>query len=500
MIVGSGPASLAAALALIPLGIRPRVLCSGLRPDDSAIQRKDETSLRIRGNKVLKRADFEEEVKAGNHQRLGNKSWFGSSSAMEQIQPLVRYSPDTGGRISYGLGGFSKVWGATSRNYDFSSWDSRTRPTLVDFQAIGKVLPEITIGCEDDDFSALSPMSQRIFTKLKILSTNDQFKLEPSTVAINHKACILREKLPCALCLRGCPEDAIFSTDSIMMDLSERKLIILQTNVLVESIEEIPDGVRIEFLNRARVKETFFAKKLILAAGALGSPTILVKSKYFDELTVRDSATLFSVGLDPLMWGRRRENLSHGLSQWWLNRDYEEMGRGDSMFVQGYSPSTEHSTKILKLLKLPRFMKGVVDPLSLGLHPLIVYFDMHRSGSLKVRRSLDGVDIEVGKEPDHDFIRSSMKQLRYSLRKAGLIVPISLSQFGSVGEGHHSGASLPMLDHCDEFGRVKRLRNTYVVDSSCLQSIEAGPITKTVMINAHRISRLLGEKLKSENA
>ena len=499
VIVGSGPASLAVALALITAGIRPKVLCTGLRPENSAVEYQNEMRLRVRGYDVAKTSEVNKEVNFGGRQGLGNKNWFGSNSASEQVQPLVAYSTDTGGRISYGLGGFSKVWGATSREYDFSEWDPRTRPSQVDFVAIQRILPSITIGGEDG-FVKLSPSSQKIFEKLKAISSEDLFKLEQSTVAINREVCILRESKPCGHCLQGCPEDAIFSSDSLIMDLSRRNLITLHTNILVESIEEVHDGVEIaaSVLNGGAL--TYFTQRLILAAGALGTPTLLVKSEYFPKLTVRDSATLFSVGIDPRLRGSTKEDFSHGLSQWWLNRDREEIRRAESVFVQGYSPSTQHTEKILSKMRLPLFLKDVIDPVTRALHPLIVYFDMNRSGSLEIEKHLDQVDIRVRNEPDHEFIKSSMKQLRHFLKKAGLIVPISLSQLGSVGEGFHSGASLPMLDTCDENGLVKKLKYTYVVDSSCLPRIEAGPITKTVMINAHRIGRLLGEKIRSETA
>ena len=410
-VVGSGPAALAVILALVSSGIRPKVLCFGLRPDNSAFERQNEMRLRVRGYDVAKTIAVNKEVNFGGRHGLGNKSWFGSNSATEQAQPLIDYSAETGGRISYGLGGFSKVWGATLREYDFSRWDPRIRPSRVDFEAIRHILPQITSGRGEDLFAKLAPQSEKIYAKLRGISDVNQFKLEPSTVAINRELCILKESTPCANCLRGCPEDAIFSSDSIIMDLSRRNLITLNVNVMVESIEEVPGGVKLVASVLKGGTITYLTKRLVLAAGALGTPAILVKSRYFPQLTVRDSATLFSVGIDPLLRGSSRENFSHGLSQWWLIRDYVDTAQGDSIFVQGYSPSTEHTEKILNRIKLPPFFKGVVDPVARGLHPLIVYFDMHRSGSLTIKHSLSRVDIRVSSAPDHEFIRSSMNPI-----------------------------------------------------------------------------------------
>ena len=69
---------------------------------------------------------------------------------------------------------------------------------------------------------------------------------------------------------------------------------------------------------------------------------------------------------------------------------------------------------------------------------------------------------------------------------------ISMSEVSQVGEGYHSGASLPMnggVLGTDEFGRPHGLASVTVVDSSVLPRIPPGPITYTVMANAYRIGK-----------
>jgi len=65
-------------------------------------------------------------------------------------------------------------------------------------------------------------------------------------------------------------------------------------------------------------------------------------------------------------------------------------------------------------------------------------------------------------------------------------------EVGAPGRGYHTGGSFPMRDRpgpfeSDRWGRPQGFERVHVVDASVFPSIPAGPITFSVMANAHRI-------------
>jgi choline dehydrogenase-like flavoprotein len=78
-------------------------------------------------------------------------------------------------------------------------------------------------------------------------------------------------------------------------------------------------------------------------------------------------------------------------------------------------------------------------------------------------------------------------------------VPLSpLMKVGEPGRSFHAGGTLPMRGEPGEFetdvlGRPAGFERVHVVDSSVFPTINASPITLTVMANAHRIASAVHE-------
>jgi choline dehydrogenase-like flavoprotein len=83
-------------------------------------------------------------------------------------------------------------------------------------------------------------------------------------------------------------------------------------------------------------------------------------------------------------------------------------------------------------------------------------------------------------------------------------IPRSLTIAQAGGDAHLAG-TLPMKHEDDEFtctaaGELRRWRNVFVADGSCLSDLPAKHPTFTIMANADRIGRILAKKLASSSA
>ena len=83
--------------------------------------------------------------------------------------------------------------------------------------------------------------------------------------------------------------------------------------------------------------------------------------------------------------------------------------------------------------------------------------------------------------------------LRRHRRHIRAVVLTPLLEIGGPGRGYHTGGSFPMRAQpgrfeSDRWGRPHGFERVHVVDSTVFPSIPAGPITFSVMANAHRIA------------
>jgi choline dehydrogenase-like flavoprotein len=131
------------------------------------------------------------------------------------------------------------------------------------------------------------------------------------------------------------------------------------------------------------------------------------------------------------------------------------------MAVQGYLPS-ELSPRINATLRR-----------SGGGHALVLEAEGNE-------RSAAAIDEVVG----------TMRRHRRHLRAVALT---PLLERGAPGRGYHTGGSFPMRAQpsrfeSDRWGRPYGFERVHVVDATVFPSIPSGPITFSVMANAHRIA------------
>ena len=124
------------------------------------------------------------------------------------------------------------------------------------------------------------------------------------------------------------------------------------------------------------------------------------------------------------------------------------------------------------------------------------YLDPAQSSSLQLTH-LDNGRFSVCPKKNNAISETVRRCVRY-LRKHRRLLGFSPIPFAAkkslVGQSNHLLSSMPMSttplnDETDQWGRPLGFHHVYFVDGAVLPAIPAGPVTLTIMANAHRIGR-----------
>lgn len=268
---------------------------------------------------------------------------------------------------------------------------------------------------------------------------------------------------------------------------------------LAEVFEESPGGVTLGIMNLENgVKVQVEADRLILAAGAIGSAWIVLRSlgKPGQRLPlVANPYTYFPC----LMWsrlGRVSRDRRHSLTQVLMYFDPE--GRpGEALQAQLYSYRSLLQFKLIKETPLP--IKEAIPALR-ALQEYFVVLGVHHPD-----RPTPGKYLELDSEGEQPVLSihyeepPSVKEERLAREKELLRL---LPRLGALplkridpGEGSsiHYGGTLPMTAEERPFtttpaGRLRGTQRVYIADGATFPSLPAKGLTLTLMANARRVA------------
>lgn len=480
VIVGTGPSGIAAAASLIALGIRPTLIDAGELINGRV------TTARNRSTNLAT-------DEASQPNNPGQKSWFGSYEAYAQnYSENSRFEEPIQVRPSNSIGGFSRVWGATFEFWEMDNrWPANAQIKPGDFESISRLVPNAQTSMQKDESEGklLSPASssREIFSTLSSKLSSGEVTLSPSRLAIQTRgeyACIR-----CASCLDGCPQDSIwFAGEQLQIWLNANKVELIGgcrvSRILTENQHLV-----IECDSKDGQAKSFSANKVFLAAGAIATAEIAIKSGLRQEVVVKDTSTVFTAAIGLTKQPTPMD--SQSLSQFWIR------WRGQSPLVaQVYAPNISNIKRVTSRFAFFKHFEWLLGNLVLRLHPIILYLGADQSPSISVR-SIDGV-IQV-REVQNEFYFNARKEainrIRRVFSKAKLFVPPVGTDFSAAGTGYHFGSSFPMGQESDSLGQIAGWKGVHIVDSSVLPYLEVGSITPTVMANSYRIAR---ESLRPE--
>jgi choline dehydrogenase-like flavoprotein len=514
IVIGSGPAGVAAASALIDQGRKVTMLDVGeeIEPERAATRSR--------------MADVEPDqwsktdiatIQGPRHtERTEGMRPFGSDFLLRD--PVDFFEPDGpppwfGLRPSFALGGLSNGWGAAVLPYraeDIQDWPLGSEDLAPHYNALGSLIP---IAAEPDALADLFPMQTIDFRRsLPLCSQADRLysRLEGRRESLREMGVYFgraRQAVAdgcrrCAMCLHGCPYGLIFNAADAVARLSKDKGLSYKPGRYVTRFQEQSDGVRLwsrDLITGQTIEE--FGDRVFVAGGVLPTAHLVLNSlsRVGQAITLRDSQQ-FMVPM---------------VQTWWPRPDPAEEPRNTltQLFVEIIDPSVTAHTVHVQLYGyndlyaidmrhrfglLARAMGPLIGHLSRRL--IVAQGFLHSDASPEIEISL----IQAGGETRLDFtarensttdatIARAQRKLFMVARAAGLLPLSFLGQKGALGSSYHCGGTFPMRKEpvgleTDRLGRPTGLRRVFLVDASVFPSIPATTITLSVMANAHRIA------------
>jgi choline dehydrogenase-like flavoprotein len=513
-VIGSGPAGVACAKALLAQGVRVAMLDAGLQlePEKVALVRQMATRDPAHWT-AHERTAIKSGLVAGV-KGIGQKLQFNSDFAYRGIAGKNSWrGAGTGLLPSLALGGLSNVWGAAMlphRDEDIGDWPVKNAALAPHYRAVTE-FAEVSAQSDGlDDWFPLyqdQPQALRTGAQAAVLLRNldrqrDElhgagWRFGQSRIAVRaQESPHGRGCTYCRECMGGCVYECIYNSAFTVREMLADKKISYHGNVIVKQVREQGKKIIIEGVDwRTNAPLKFEGARGYLAAGVVPTAQIFLRSQaaYDRPLILRDSQYFML----PLLTARRTPDVQteafYTLSQIFLEICQPRVS-AHTVHLQLYMHSDIIGSAVRQSLGPLKFLAPLLDG-----RLIIIQGFLHSSESRTITMTLrrDGENDFLQLEPQiNPETRPAVKRvvgelLKRSRALGGMVLP-SLLQILEPGRSFHSGGSLPMRTHPGEFesdllGRPHGWSRLHIVDASVLPSIPATTITYSVMANAHRI-------------
>lgn len=520
VIIGSGPAAVAAALALCKLGEVPLVLDVGLVIDDA--RAKARARLASTDPEHWSAADLQviedrpEPVRGRRSPGvIAAKRLFGSDFTFEDDGVAAFDRGDGVGIVpSYARGGMSNIWGGgllVHSDRDTPGWPIGAAALEPHYR---EVLAAVPYAAAHDPLAERHPLLREPDGALThteaaraMLSrlTRHTSRLRRRGISFGGSRLAVRVEEPtpergcvyCGRCLDGCPYGHIYSSAQTLAELVRVNQVRYRSAMHVTSLEVLGTGVAIHATRPDGRPEVVLADAVYLGAGALSSTRILQASGMLPrETPLLDSQAVYI----PFLWfgrsGRRRRAAKrHTLSELFLVvEDPAVAASGVHLSLYTTSPGVESRARAT-YPRIARALGPLFNAVLASMVTGIAFIHSDRSHQMVSIANADGsTRIEALENPvTATAVHELMGRLRRHLGPLGLVPLGPLAKVAPVGGSYHLGGSIPMSDDArpgtsDLLGRPYGTAGIHVIDASCLPSLPGGPITLLIMANAHRIA------------
>lgn len=525
LVVGSGPAAVAATYALVEQGHEVTVLDVGMKLEPERQEILDRMSALEPGAWDKDDLDRIMGTRSGDHEANRSKQSFGSSFSFAPPSSAIDIRWQIKGGFSHSLafGGLSNVWGAALLPYrreDIADWPISLDELIPHYRAVMDFVPGTAVTDDLEELlpsysSASAPLepSRQGKALLNDLEKRRQALRERgihfgrSRLAIRasgdgtHRACAY-----CALCLSGCPYGLIHTSAQSLNALIETGRVTYLKDHLVEKLHNHGNEVTVSGRDLANDRPFHLkASRVLLGAGVLPTAKIVLDSlQCFDKpVHLKDSQYFIYPLLRFGMVSGVESEKTHTSSQVFVEIDDPKISRHlIHLQVYGYSSFLLRELK-RTFLRWPLRWSGFRSRFLGRLMIVQGFLHSAESGSIELtlkRTSDSKTTLHANTKPSRRAVASvwkigwklagqSFKTRTFPLFP-GLKVP-------SPGSGYHSGSSFPMAAHpgdweTDTLGRLPSMPRVHLVDASVLPSIPATSITFSVMANAHRIATAAG--------
>jgi choline dehydrogenase-like flavoprotein len=524
VVIGSGPAGVAAVHALLAAGQRVIVLDAGDRIEAGAMDVFDE----LGGLEPSRwppqlardaRGAFPVGVK-----NVPLKPAYGSLFPYvvdDSDLPVTRVDAESFPSLAYG--GLSNAWGASIlpfRQIDIGAWPISAAELGPHYEAVLDFMP---IAAERDELAELfplythspgtlrrAPQTQRLLRRMR----RNAAALRAAGLLYGASRLAVRAGAGggdcryCGLCMYGCPYRSIYSSAQTLDELARLGQVDYRGRVYVDRLSESPESVAIDFHERGApgARGRLRAARVLVACGAVSSTRLMVQSAGLPEVSLRlqDSqyfvVPMLTASAAPVSVATQ----GNTLAQLFVEMDDRRIST-HAVHLQYYG----YNDLILSILarRLPLSAATVERALQPLFGRLVVaqgYLHSADSPGLTLTTNSAGVRLH-GDDGGLGAacIGRVVRRLAAVARLTGTLPVPGCIQIGPPGKGNHMGGSLPMRVaprglETDVLGRLPGWRRVHVVDASVLPSIPATTVTFSVMANAHRIAAAAAQIEASE--
>ncbi len=512
LVVGSGPAGVACAMALLDRGLEVTMLDAGivLEPEKRRV---------LEPLRTLPREAWAEEATsllrsgtAPTTKGVPLKLAFGSDYPYRSASGELGIERSGVACVpSFAKGGLSNVWGAAIlpfREQDMGDWPIRAEELAPHYRAVLKWMRHSAV---HDRLEALLPtyssceghvpLSRQA---LELVSDLEAAEDELSSRGITFgqaRVAIDPSCIRCGFCMYGCPRDFIFNASTTVDVLKARPGFHYEPGVIVERLSE-EAGRAVVMARRLEGGEpcVFRGERAFLGCGPLSTTRVLLQSlEAFDRtVTLKDSQYY----MFPILRDRASANYDQEPVQTLAQLFVEIVDREISPYLihlQLYSYNDLYARAFERMLG-PLHRLSMLPLRSVIGRMWVAQGCLHSSHSPGIKATLTrgaaGASRLSLRAEESAATRARVKRVVKKLgdARAGFkATPVGpMLTLGDAGQGYHVGGSFPMQKtpgplESDALGRPHGFSRVHVIDATTFPSIPATTMTLTVMANAHRI-------------
>jgi hypothetical protein len=278
-------------------------------------------------------------------------------------------------------------------------------------------------------------------------------------------------------------------------------------NAFVSSFRSTGEGVEVHFKDlESGAEATLAGRRLILAAGAIGTTRIALRSLGMLDrpVPVLSNAYTYLPCLNVAMLGRPAENRRHSLAQ--LCGVFSDPSRPtDKIVLSFFSYRSLLMYKLVKEMPLPPNLGLLTARLLLSSLTIVgIHHPDRRTDQKTMRLREDGaggsIDIVYKRErTERAWIDGTLRSIRRALRAMGC-VPLSAISPETGASIHYAGAFGITSDRGDVLGtaasgQLHAAPAVYIGDSGNWRSLPAKGLTMTLMANARRVAAAVCDSL-----
>ena len=278
-IVGSGPAGVAASVAMLGLGKEVTMLDAGLELEPERQQILAEMQKQPEGQWDADQVRKIKEGMSSSALRITLKMCYGSDYPFREAEKFLpsEMGGDVDAKPSLARGGLSTVWRAALMPYraeDISNWPIGIADLADHYRA---VMSFVKMSARHDDLETVFPLyTDRLenlemgrqaeslmadMSKHREALRSEGIYFGASRLALEAQAAEGRPGcIYCGLCMYGCPYELIYSSAFTLQSLLNDKRFSYVKNAVVERVRETSGEVIIEGVDRLTEKPLQFAR------------------------------------------------------------------------------------------------------------------------------------------------------------------------------------------------------------------------------------------------